>query len=335
MSANSQGNINLKPEQGTSITVGSILQPHFIPGLSLTVDYYSIKVKNVISALGGQTVINLCYDSTTGINNQYCAAVFRNPNGTFAGQSDVNHGGGTVALTPTGPSVLITSFNFAKLITSGIDFDMAYRHRIADSSTLSLRGIVTNVFKKNQYADVTNPGFRDRILNELGDPAWQGQLSANLELSKFNLGYRMRYIGKQTIALAYETSTPFRDVRRPILTLCRGSGTRRRLPRLRLDWTPLKKYRFYVGVDNVLDQLPPLDLLGVESGSASPVGRFYYAGLVFDFNLPAPRPPVVAAPLPPPPPATQTCPDGSVIVATAACPAPPPPPPAPVPERGL
>ena len=337
VSANQQGNINLKPEQGTSITVGSILQPHFIPGLSLTIDYYSIKVKNVIAALGGQQVINLCYDSTTGINNQYCAAVFRNPNGTFAGQSDVAHGGGTVALTPTGPSVLITSFNFAKLITSGIDFDMAYRHRIADGTTLSLRGIVTNVFKKNQYADVTNSGFRDRILNELGDPAWQGQLSANLELSKFNLGYRMRYNGKQTIGL-YETQHSLQG---------RPPTNPDALPKiwypaqtfhdLRVDWTPVKKYRFYVGVDNVLDQLPAYDLLGVESGSPSPVGRFYYAGLTIDFNQSAPRAPVVEAPaLPPPPaPATQTCPDGSVIVATAACPAPPPPPPAPAPERGL
>jgi hypothetical protein len=32
----------------------------------------------------------------------------------------------------------------------------------------------------------------------------------------------------------------------------------------------------------VLDELPPLDLLGVESGAPSPVGRFFYAGLTFN-----------------------------------------------------
>ena len=63
IAANSQGNPNLKEEKGTSITLGAVLQPRFIPGLSATVDYYSIKVKNVIQALGGQTVINQCYDS--------------------------------------------------------------------------------------------------------------------------------------------------------------------------------------------------------------------------------------------------------------------------------
>jgi len=171
----------------------------------------------------------------------------------------------------------------------------------------------------------------------LGDPAWQGQLSANLELSKFNLGYRMRYNGKQTIGL-YETQhslqgrpptnpDAFPKIWYPAQTF----------HDLRLDWTPTKKYRFYVGVDNVLDQLPLYDLLGVESGSPSPVGRFYYAGLTLNLNPPGPRAPVAAAPaLPPPPaPATQTCPDGSVILATAVCAAPPPPPPAPAPERGL
>ncbi len=284
ISANNQGNIALREERGTSLTVGAILQPRVIPGFQLTVDYYSIKVKNVISALAGQTIINLCYDSTTGINNPYCAVVFRNPNGTFAGQSDVNHGGGTVSLTPTGPSVLITSFNFAKLVTSGIDFDLAYRHLIANGTTLSLRGIVTNTFKKNQYADVNNPGFRDRILSELGDPAWQGQLSANLEFSKFNLGYRMRYVGKQTIG-AYETQhslqgrpptnpDAFPRIWYPALTF----------HDVRLDINPTKKYRLYVGVDNVLDQLPPLDLLGTESGTvASPVGRFFYAGVTLNY----------------------------------------------------
>ncbi|MES2326632.1 MAG: TonB-dependent receptor [Pseudomonadota bacterium] len=282
ISANQQGNIALREEQGTSLTLGAVLQPRIIPGLQLTVDYYSIKVKNVISALGGQTIINLCYDSSTGINNPFCAVVFRNPNGTFAGQNDVLHGGGTVSLTPTGPSVLITSFNFAKLVTSGIDFDLAYRHRVADGTTLILRGIVTNTFKKNQYVDITNPTFRDRILSELGDPAWEGQLSANLEFSKFNLGYRMRYVGKQTIG-AYETQhslqgrpptnpDAFPRIWYPIQTF----------HDVRLDITPTKKYGLYVGVDNLFDQLPPLDLLGVESGAPSPVGRFFYAGLTFN-----------------------------------------------------
>ena len=32
-------------ERGKSLTLGVVLEPSFIPGLSLTVDYYEIKVK--------------------------------------------------------------------------------------------------------------------------------------------------------------------------------------------------------------------------------------------------------------------------------------------------
>ena len=39
-----------------------VIQPRFIPGLSLSVDYYKIKVKNVIVSLSAQTIVNSCYD---------------------------------------------------------------------------------------------------------------------------------------------------------------------------------------------------------------------------------------------------------------------------------
>jgi outer membrane receptor protein involved in Fe transport len=285
ISANNQGNSNLEAEQGTSLTVGAIFQPRMVPGLSLTVDYFNIKVKNVIQALGGQQIINLCYDSTTGINNPFCAVVFRNPNGTFAGQFDVNHGGGTVTLNPTGPSVLITSFNFAKLVTSGIDFDVAYRHGIGGGTTLSLRAIATHTFKFDQFADITNPNFRTQILGTLGDPQWQGQLSANLERGIVNFGYRVRYVGRQTVAVGFEVQhsvdgapptnpDAFPTVWYPALWY----------HDFRLDISPQKKYRLYVGVDNAFDRLPPLDLLGTESGGPSPVGRFFYAGATLNFR---------------------------------------------------
>jgi outer membrane receptor protein involved in Fe transport len=160
---------------------------------------------------------------------------------------------------------------------------MAYRRNLGNGVTLSLRGILNNTFKKDQYADITNPNFRDRILSELGDPAWQGQFSTNLEVSKFNFGYRMRYIGKQTVGL-YETQHSLQG-RAPTNpdAFPRVWYPAQTIHDLRVDYNPTRKYRLYVGVDNVLDRLPPYDLLGTESGSVvGPVGRFYYAGLTLN-----------------------------------------------------
>jgi outer membrane receptor protein involved in Fe transport len=285
VSGNNQGNPVLSEERGTSLTLGGILQPRFIPGLSVTVDYYKIKVKNVVQALTGQTIINQCYDSLTGIDNPFCAVVFRNPNGTFAGQSNVIHGGSTFSFAATGPAVLIQSFNFAKLETSGIDFDAAYRRRIMNGVTLNLRGILTHTFYKNLFSDILDPTFKDRILSELGDPAWQGQLSTTVDIGKVSLGHRVRYIGKQTVALTYETQNAFQG---------RDPTNADAFPRIwypelwshdfRVDVKVTPRHRIYAGVDNAFDRLPPFDLLGVEAGSISPVGRFFYVGAVFDIK---------------------------------------------------
>ena len=47
----------------------------------------------------------------------------------------------------------------------------------------------------------------------------------------------------------------------------------------RVNFEPTDKYRFYVGLDNVTNELPPFDLRGTEGGSGySPTGRYFYAG---------------------------------------------------------
>lgn len=48
--------------------------------------------------------------------------------------------------------------------------------------------------------------------------------------------------------------------------------------------SPNERFRFYVGVDNAFDKLPPYDLPGNEGGDPfSPVGRFFYAGAEVKF----------------------------------------------------
>ncbi|MEG8020325.1 TonB-dependent receptor domain-containing protein [Sphingomonas aerolata] len=58
----SGGNPQLDVEKSDSYTYGVLLQPRFIPGLTLSVDYYNIKVNNVITAPSAQGIINSCYD---------------------------------------------------------------------------------------------------------------------------------------------------------------------------------------------------------------------------------------------------------------------------------
>ncbi|MEZ0244838.1 MAG: TonB-dependent receptor, partial [Sphingomonas sp.] len=291
-------NPNLNEETGTSLTFGAVLQPAAIPGLSLTVDYYDITVDNVILTLAPQTIIDLCYDSTSGINNQYCAAVFRRPDGTFLGQSNRNVGGTTVQYTlgVNDNSFLAGPFNFARLKTSGVDFDMSYAGHIG-STKFNVRGVVSWLLTRDNFTNVNDPTFRDRAKSELNEPEFAGSLEANFDFGNFDLGYNFRWIGRQTIDF-YETTHSL-DGRPPT-----------DLDKFPVVWTPdifyhsvrigfepTKTYRFYFGVDNLFDQVPPFGFDGTcgtggvfacgagGTGTAvyENVGRFFYAGAVLKF----------------------------------------------------
>jgi outer membrane receptor protein involved in Fe transport len=291
-------NPDLNSEKGTSLTVGAVFQPRFLPGFSLTVDYYDIKVKNVINTLAPQTVIDNCYDSTTGINNPYCANVFRRADGTFQGQSNRNVGGTTVQYTvgPNDSSFFARPFNYAKFTASGIDLDAAYRHRFG-AVTLDLRGVLSWIEHRDTYTNANDPGFRDRTKSELADPEWAGSFSAKADFGLIDVSYNLRWIGKQTIDF-YETTHTL-DGRPPT-----------DLDKFPVVWTPNVfyhairlgiepegKYRFYVGVDNVFDRAPPYGFDGtcgtggvfacgaggVGTGIYENVGRFFYAGAELKF----------------------------------------------------
>ena len=291
----SGSNPNLNEERGTSLTIGFVAQPRFVPGLSLSVDYYDITVDNVIFTLGAQTVIDQCYDSPSGIDNQYCAAVFRRPDGTFQAQSNRIVGGTTIdytsLITPESRSFIQGPFNFAKQKTKGIDLDVAYRRNIFGDIGLDMRGIVSWLLERNNFTDINQPDFRDRAKSELGDPEWAASFSAKLDFGNWDFGYNLRYVGKQTIDF-YETQNEFDG--RPPTDL--DKYDRVWYPdvfyhNFRIGFEPAEQFRFYAGVDNAFDRAPPFGLDGTGAGQVAGttsaifdnVGRFFYAGAELRF----------------------------------------------------
>jgi hypothetical protein len=56
----SGGNPNVSPEKADTLTAGAVLRPGFLPGFSLSADYYDIRIKGAIGQLGPQAVLNGC-----------------------------------------------------------------------------------------------------------------------------------------------------------------------------------------------------------------------------------------------------------------------------------
>jgi outer membrane receptor protein involved in Fe transport len=93
------GNPALGPEEAKTFTAGMVVTPKgskFLDGLSLTLDYYQIKVTNAIQAKGAEVIINNCYNFS---NRSDCELVHRDSEGfvTLIDDLQTNVGGNTTA----------------------------------------------------------------------------------------------------------------------------------------------------------------------------------------------------------------------------------------------
>jgi iron complex outermembrane recepter protein len=101
----SAGNPNLTAEVAETTTLGFSYSPSFIPGLQFSIDYYNIKVKDALGALGLQQIADLCRQQKSATA---CSLI------TFGADG-----------LPT--AVLVSQLNLAQLNTSGYDIQASYR----------------------------------------------------------------------------------------------------------------------------------------------------------------------------------------------------------------
>ncbi len=259
------GNRALVAENSESFTLGFVVEPSGIRGLALTVDYYNIKVKNLISTLGLQAILTQCFDQAAG--NPFCRSLSaRDPATSFFPNGNVGVSGGV---------------NFAAQKTSGIDVELRYRKKFSGGSSIQLGSLFTYLFRRQNFINPTDPNFATQQLNNLGDPKIEGRFTANFESAHgLGLRYQLQYIGQQSIA-AFEAQNSFQG-RNPTNadTLPFKNYSEVTYHNVRLSQKIDTKFEMYLGVDNLFGKLPPLGLLGNGGGDAifPNAGRFLYAG---------------------------------------------------------
>jgi outer membrane receptor protein involved in Fe transport len=105
MLSRTNGNPDLDPEKADTTGVGVVLSPRFLPGFTMSVDYYKIEVEDAITTLNSRQIIDACYLANI---QESCGLITRNP--------------------VTGLIDVITSQpqNIVGQTASGIDVDMSY-----------------------------------------------------------------------------------------------------------------------------------------------------------------------------------------------------------------
>jgi outer membrane receptor protein involved in Fe transport len=196
------GNPDLKPENARNNSFGVVLsQPGWARNFSFSVDYYDIKVKNVISSLGAQQEVDLCYAGY----QQVCSAVSIN------GPAGTNY-------------VQAQSFNFASLHTRGIDFETAYRLNLGDygmPGNLTLRGLASRMI--HSISDPGLPGTTpsEGAGNMFGStPKWKALLSESWEHGKLGLSLSQRWVSAGVYSNEYiecKTNCPLPTAAHPTI----------------------------------------------------------------------------------------------------------------------
>ncbi|NNC52368.1 MAG: TonB-dependent receptor [Erythrobacter sp.] len=110
------GNPNLQEETSDSFTAGIVLQPTFIPGLTITADYFDIQIDDAISTISLQQTLDLCFNQIQDPNATSCAPFFPN-GGTLRNPS------GAIV---TGNPPALGALNVASLGVKGVDLQVNY-----------------------------------------------------------------------------------------------------------------------------------------------------------------------------------------------------------------
>lgn len=194
------GNTNLKPETADTFT-GGVVFSGFSGGLRrfrASVDYYNIKIKDVILSPDPNLLVADCYNYF-GRNSNYSAT---QNSCTFL----VRAGGEVLGVGANGGDPF-PGINGGFVQTSGVDFQLGYGFDLpflGDGAALTTDLLATRVidYKQKEFTDLPAIDYNGTVAffgAGLGasSPKWRGTLNTSLAFSKeLSFVSRIRYIDK-------------------------------------------------------------------------------------------------------------------------------------------
>ena len=270
------GNPDLKPEIASNLEAGFVYQPRFLPGLSVSFDYFDLDVKGAIQVLTNQQIVDLCFNG----NTQFC------------GTSNFFLGGTPGTNNPS--YVIVKPFNLASLKTRGYDLEASYRfnlNSVGVPGRFTLRGLATRTINFK-----TNPGVPGQPISQLAgnnntnNPApgatgvarWKALLQQSYEIGKVQFNVTERIISSGKINPNYIVcqvgSCPVPTVQNPTSNYNYIAG--RTYVDFGLNYQFRKQISVFGKVDNLFNKLAPI------FGSNSlydTIGRRFQAGVRLNY----------------------------------------------------
>ena len=189
--------LKLGPEYGRSYDFGIVYDPNWLDGVSVSADAWRIYIKNNITRINAQSVLDLCAAQFTS----FCPLIRRVGNGPNMGQIQ---------------SITETTSNLGRTDVKGVDFAFNYRMPAFSFGRLSIAFNATYMAK---FDAATAPGTdANQLYHYAGHflppasaqatlcpgasggvclyPRWRALSSLNWQRGPFDASWRMRYIGR-------------------------------------------------------------------------------------------------------------------------------------------
>ncbi len=162
------GTSTLNPEKGRSWTVGGVLTPRWVPGLSVSVDYINLKLDDTIVPTTLAQAIQTCYDSPTYPDST--AQIGSNTCASFSRDSAFQIANGYA----------LGFLNLGAIEIRALNGSFSYPIELGGTSKITLRG---NAYHLIRYDTSSSGDFSDRqrTAGTVLRPEWETQLAARYE----------------------------------------------------------------------------------------------------------------------------------------------------------
>lgn len=273
------GNLNVTPEKADTFNAGFVFNAPRGSGVfgdfSVSVDYYNIKIKNVISTLPGLTVLSGCYNldgsnPTYSASNANCQLISRDP--------------------ATGQIITVTTpyQNLAALNTDGVELQVHWGVRapfLADSGKLY---VDTSVAYLNNYkvqllpgaaflnfTGISNGTAQEGSVPPRATPRWKALTTFGYKSDSFGMGLRWRY--QNPLDDVSKINTPTN-----VAIGVPAYATWDMFASFNVD----KRFELRMGVNNLFDRGLPIvasNQTSTDTAQYDLIGRSYYVGFKVKF----------------------------------------------------
>jgi outer membrane receptor protein involved in Fe transport len=271
------GNPLLDVEKADTITAGFVWTPKSIAGLSVTADYYDIKIDQTIDAFAPDDVVKKCAEAG---DPALCRLVHRDSLGTL--------------WLTTNAFTIATQQNIGKVNARGIDLSASYPLNLGKAGYINLAMLGSTMLENSLDNPLVAYDCIGFMGNQCGNPSpkWRHRLRASWNTNfkaTFSLGWR--YIA----SVENDDLSDDEDLGNPGLVQRLTVNGSNKFPAF--NWFDFaatykvrEKLRLTVGCNNLLDKEPPLGagLSDIDFGPGyygmyDYLGRALYANLQFEF----------------------------------------------------